>query len=108
VYLATDSFYFVRAPTVIVDTSGHEPGERRFLTGHRWWTLAELRATRERVLPIGLADLMTQLLVGDPPREPVRLPWRTVDPPTHPERRVISPAHIQHQPDRRDRPDGQH
>lgn len=80
-YLDHDSFYFVRAPIAVVDSSGQEEAARRFLTGHRWWTLAELEATQESVVPIGLAGLIAQLLAGDLPAEPVRLPWRTVDPP---------------------------
>ncbi|WP_405150247.1 NUDIX domain-containing protein [Sphaerisporangium sp. NBC_01403] len=74
-YLATDSFFFLRVETLEVDTSGQEETELALLTSHRWWTLPELRATRDRVTPFHLADLMERLLGGDIPRSPVTLPW---------------------------------
>ena len=46
------------------------------ITGHRWWTVAELRAATERIAPLGLADLVDRLLRGDIPARPVRLPRR--------------------------------
>lgn len=41
----------------------------------RWWTLAELRATTEPVFPPGLAHLLTPLLEGPMPGDPIRIPW---------------------------------
>jgi hypothetical protein len=43
--------------------------------GHRWWTVSELRATLDLVLPAGLAGLLRRLLVDDKPQGLVRLPW---------------------------------
>ncbi|WP_217239254.1 NUDIX hydrolase [Streptomyces sp. AC555_RSS877] len=40
---------------------------------HRWWTLAELRATAETVYPLGLADLLTGVLAHGAPMHPVVL-----------------------------------
>lgn len=40
---------------------------------HRWWTLAELRAARETVYPVGLADLVAAVAAGRMPSHPVVL-----------------------------------
>ncbi|GIH24236.1 DNA mismatch repair protein MutT [Acrocarpospora phusangensis] len=75
-YRAEDSFFLVRATGLRVDISGMEEFESNMYDSFHWWTLAELRAATERVLPLGLADLLERLLRGDPPaREPVVLPW---------------------------------
>lgn len=47
--------------------------ERRSVTGLRWWTYAELSATRETVYPTKLAALLGQLLEEGPPISPVLL-----------------------------------
>lgn len=75
VYLATNSFFFVRAGHPGVDTSGQETLERSVITGHRWWTLADLQAATDPVFPVGLAGLVDQLLTTGVPAMPVRLPW---------------------------------
>ncbi|MGW2777299.1 NUDIX hydrolase [Streptomyces olivaceoviridis] len=41
---------------------------------HRWWTLAELRATVETVYPLRLADLLTDVLAHGAPVRPAVLP----------------------------------
>jgi 8-oxo-dGTP pyrophosphatase MutT (NUDIX family) len=74
-FRTTNWYFFVRAATTRIDLSGQEDTERRDLLGHRWWTLADLLATRDLVFPAGLAGLLRQLLAGDLPHEPVRLPW---------------------------------
>ncbi|WP_432159020.1 hypothetical protein [Streptomyces sp. bgisy153] len=38
---------------------------------HRWWSLPELRATRETVYPVGLADLIAAVAEGRTPKRPV-------------------------------------
>jgi hypothetical protein len=60
-----------------VNTDGQEDLERSVITGHRWWSVPELRATTERILPMELADLMEELLRGDIPVHPFRLPRRS-------------------------------
>lgn len=72
---ADDSFFFLRVPEFTVDTSGMEDLERSLFGTHRWWSVAELRATAERVIPLNLADLLERLLQGDLPAEPVVIPW---------------------------------
>jgi hypothetical protein len=58
-----------------IDTSGMEDLEAGHHAGHRWWSPAELRATTEPVFPLGLADLLDDLVAGRVPAEPVELPW---------------------------------
>jgi 8-oxo-dGTP pyrophosphatase MutT (NUDIX family) len=74
-HFAADSFFFLRVPHPNIDTGAQEDAERAYITGHRWWTLAELRATAMVVWPVGLADLLTRLLRDEPPERPLRLPW---------------------------------
>ena len=75
-FLGAHSFFFVRVPHTTLDTDGQEDLERSMITGHHWWTVAELQAASERIMPLGLATLMERLLHGDIPAPPVRLPRR--------------------------------
>ena len=62
-------------PEPRVDTDGQEALERSVITGHRWWTTGELRATGDKIVPAGLSDLVDRLLSDGVPATPVRLPW---------------------------------
>jgi 8-oxo-dGTP pyrophosphatase MutT (NUDIX family) len=75
-FLGAHSFFFVRVPRAMLNTDGQEDFERSLITGHRWWSVPDLRAATERISPLGLADLMERLLCGDIPARPVRLPRR--------------------------------
>jgi len=75
VFAAADSYFFARAATLTVDTSGHEELERSVITGHRWWGADEIDATADVVLPLGLAALLRRLLTEGTPDTPVQLPW---------------------------------
>jgi 8-oxo-dGTP pyrophosphatase MutT (NUDIX family) len=75
VFLASDSYFFARVPAFVVDFSGQEPLERSIITGHRWWTLAELEDAAERIFPADLAGLLRDLLASGVPAEPVQLAW---------------------------------
>ena len=46
--------------------AGWEDIERRSLLAYRWWTVAELEATTERVYPVELAALLRAVLEGGP------------------------------------------
>ncbi|MEV2272899.1 NUDIX hydrolase [Nonomuraea africana] len=81
-FRSEDSFFFLRVPELEVDISGMEDLERSLLDTFRWWTLNELRATTERVIPLNLAELLERLLKGDIPAEPVVIPWHHPEP-TH-------------------------
>jgi 8-oxo-dGTP pyrophosphatase MutT (NUDIX family) len=72
-FLGAHSFFFLRVAQARIDTGGQEDLERSLITGHRWWTVAELRAATERIMPPGLAGLVDRLLRGDIPDRPVRL-----------------------------------
>jgi 8-oxo-dGTP pyrophosphatase MutT (NUDIX family) len=75
-FLGAHSFFFLRVPQAKLNTDGQEDLERSMITGHHWWSLADLRAATERIAPLGLAGLMDRLLHGDLPERPVRLPGR--------------------------------
>jgi 8-oxo-dGTP pyrophosphatase MutT (NUDIX family) len=73
-----DTYFQVRVAHPDVSTDGHEELERSIITGHRWWTVAELRETTEYISPPNAADLVATLIADGPPPHPVRLPWRTI------------------------------
>ena len=73
--LFRDDFFLHRVDRHEVDTSGMTAFERRTHRGHRWWPVGELATTSEVVYPLGLLELLTGLLAGNLPAEPVRLPW---------------------------------
>ncbi|MEV6631491.1 NUDIX domain-containing protein [Actinoplanes sp. NPDC051470] len=70
-----DDFFFHRVDHHDIDTSRMEDLERGFHTGHRWWSLPELRSATETIYPFGLPPLLTDLLAGRRPTTPVQLPW---------------------------------
>lgn len=70
-----DVFFRHRATEPLGEVGGHEAHERHYHAGHHWWSLDELRATADTVYPCGLAELLTDLVAGHVPAEPVRLPW---------------------------------
>ena len=75
VFFGADAYFLVRVAEARVDTDGQEAFERTVITGHRWWTTGELRATSDKIVPAGLSDLMDSLLSEGVPAAPVRLPW---------------------------------
>jgi 8-oxo-dGTP pyrophosphatase MutT (NUDIX family) len=77
VFFGADSFFWVRVADATVSTDDREELERSVITGHRWWTAAELLGITDRITP-GLPELVNQLLTSGVPRSPVRLPWRAI------------------------------
>jgi 8-oxo-dGTP pyrophosphatase MutT (NUDIX family) len=75
-YFAADSFFLVRVTGTAISTDGQEDLERSVITGHRWWTVEELRAADGEISPVGLADLVSAVLRNGAPARPARLPWR--------------------------------
>ncbi|MEU4821267.1 NUDIX hydrolase [Actinomadura citrea] len=73
--LFRDDFFLLRTPARDIDTAGFTPVEREHVSAHRWWPLEELARVEEPVYPLMLAELLTDLLAGRAPSEPVRLPW---------------------------------
>jgi 8-oxo-dGTP pyrophosphatase MutT (NUDIX family) len=70
-----DDFFLVRVDEHEVDTSAMEEFEAGNHLGERWWTVAELEATSEAMVPFGLAGLLADLIAGRVPAESVELPW---------------------------------
>jgi hypothetical protein len=70
-----DDYFHLRVDAHEVDTSAMEDFEASNHQGHRWWTVAELESTTERVIPFGLAGLVSDLIAGRMPATAVRLPW---------------------------------
>lgn len=69
-----DEWYFLaRTERTATDLGGLTDLERRSITGLRWWTSAELRATRETVYPTKLAELLRRLLDEGSPSVPLIL-----------------------------------
>jgi 8-oxo-dGTP pyrophosphatase MutT (NUDIX family) len=75
-FFGADAFFLVRVAEPRVNTDGQEAFERSVITGHRWWTTGELRATSDKIAPNGLSDLLDSLLSDGVPAAPVRLAWR--------------------------------
>ncbi|MGH8840759.1 MAG: NUDIX hydrolase [Jiangellaceae bacterium] len=67
-----ERWYLARIPEVIdVDPAGWTPEEREDLTAHRWWSLSEMEATTEMLVPRSLARLVRGLLRDGAPAEPL-------------------------------------
>jgi 8-oxo-dGTP pyrophosphatase MutT (NUDIX family) len=73
--LFRDDFFLYCVTSHQVDPSGLNEFERRYYRGHRWWTQAELAATRETIYPVNLAALVADLIAGRRPATPIALPW---------------------------------
>lgn len=69
-----DEVYFVHhVAGHEVDTRGHTALERRYLTGHRWFGIDDIRETTDLVAPPDLADRLFELLRDGPPLTPVQV-----------------------------------
>ena len=73
-----DRYFHTRVKTHEIDTAGLDAIESEVMVEHRWWALAELDGTSERVYPIGLADHLRRLLRDGPPEKPEPLPRHKV------------------------------
>lgn len=63
----TERYYLVRCAGGTPDRAGWTDEERRTIRAHRWWPLAELRATPEPVLPEWLPELFAEVVAGETP-----------------------------------------
>jgi 8-oxo-dGTP pyrophosphatase MutT (NUDIX family) len=70
-YAADERYFVVRVGTAEVSADAREPIEASLLLGHRWWTAAEIAASRETFVPRRLGDLLPPLLRGEVPPEPL-------------------------------------
>ncbi|GAA3856253.1 NUDIX domain-containing protein [Saccharothrix violaceirubra] len=56
-YTAVEWFFVAHVPPdTRIDTSGFETLEHETIRGHRWWSTADLGATKDTVYPVQLAD----------------------------------------------------
>jgi len=72
-YDCRERWFLVRVAAFEPDTSGFTALEERSIVAHRWWTVAELAATPERLFPSNLDELVRALLRDGPPKHPVDL-----------------------------------
>jgi 8-oxo-dGTP pyrophosphatase MutT (NUDIX family) len=70
-----EDYFFYRVDTFDIDISGFTAFERKAIAEHRWWSVADLETTAERVIPWGLAPLLASILRDGPPENLVELPW---------------------------------
>jgi len=57
-YRQDQDFYLLRVSEWRVDTAGMEDDEQETITGHRWWSAAELDASNDQIFPSELAALL--------------------------------------------------
>lgn len=72
---ARERYFLVRRPDDRVDTSRLAETEANPILGTRWWTLAELENSSDRIEPAGLSGLVRRIVSGDVPEVPVVLSW---------------------------------
>lgn len=68
----SESFFAVHVETFTPEHHGWDEVEQRALLDHRWWSVAELRATDETIYPSELADVVQAVIDGTLSR-PIRL-----------------------------------
>ncbi|MFI9752909.1 NUDIX hydrolase [Streptomyces collinus] len=70
-YEVRQRYYMARVHAFEVDTSAFEEIEKAAITGHRWWTAAELATTSDVLRPAELPELLPPLLKDGPPDSPI-------------------------------------
>lgn len=69
-----ERWYLTLVPDVFdLDVAGWTPEEREDVVDHRWWSLDELDATTEPLVPRALATLVRDLLRDGAPDQPVEV-----------------------------------
>ncbi len=69
-----EHFILAFSPTEAIDRAGWTDHERREILETRWWSLEDLRTSKDVVYPFALADHLQPLLAGDYPAEILTLP----------------------------------
>lgn len=70
-YRSGERFYLARTVHTEIDTTNQLADELQAMTGHRWWTAAEMRASDDIFVPRLFPDLLDALLRGEIPAEPL-------------------------------------
>ncbi|AGL20377.1 NUDIX hydrolase [Actinoplanes sp. N902-109] len=60
-YRQSQHFFVLRVPEWEVSTAGFDAEEQRTITGHRWWSAAEIDASTEQIFPADLAGLLRKV-----------------------------------------------
>ncbi|MDP9364085.1 MAG: DNA mismatch repair protein MutT, partial [Chloroflexota bacterium] len=72
--LVRERFFLARVPAATVSLANLvDEAERAVYRGNRWWTAAELRASRDRFSPPDLPALVGAILAGDRPAVPLEI-----------------------------------
>jgi ADP-ribose pyrophosphatase YjhB (NUDIX family) len=72
-YAMQEHWFLARVPAFEIDTAGFEDLERDQISGHHWWTLAELHAATDVLVPRDLARRLERLLADGPPATPIEV-----------------------------------
>jgi 8-oxo-dGTP pyrophosphatase MutT (NUDIX family) len=72
-YDQDEVFFLLRVQGHDVDDSRHTPLERRYLSGHRWFSVADLATFDELVAPPDLGEQLAVLLRDGVPASPVEV-----------------------------------
>ena len=72
-YDCRERWFHARVDQLEVDDADWTDDERLDMGEHRWWTLADLGATREELVPRDLAGLVATVLRVGPPDAPLDL-----------------------------------
>jgi 8-oxo-dGTP pyrophosphatase MutT (NUDIX family) len=70
-----EDYFFHRVDSLDIDISGFTDYERKAIGEHRWWSIPDLEATDETVVPWGLVPLLTSIARDGLPENLVELPW---------------------------------
>lgn len=76
--VSVDTYFSHLADRFVPTADGHTPLELDVLAEWRWWSVDELDATAEVIIPVGLGALVRRLVASgwSPGADPVGLPWR--------------------------------
>jgi 8-oxo-dGTP pyrophosphatase MutT (NUDIX family) len=72
-YDLRERWFLARVAPFALDLSGFTDLERAMIVAHRWWTIDEMEATADRLVPGNLAALIRSLLRDGLPEHPVEL-----------------------------------
>jgi 8-oxo-dGTP pyrophosphatase MutT (NUDIX family) len=73
--LFKEHYVVARCPGGEPSRDGWDALERALIDDIRWWALADLKTCPETVYPIGLTDLLPDILAGRYPETPRQIPW---------------------------------
>lgn len=61
---ADERYFLIRVEDCTISSDGHTELERRVMTEHRWWNLADLAASTEIIFPEDIVALVTRVARG--------------------------------------------